>query len=134
MSLPAVYCKPSSAGIELILNRLGFANPESVIICGDRETKEGMAAHNWRLSRAACGLKADAIHYVRALYGQADYHEPKYAHLAGQIDSLAITAIPEHLPCSISADIETFDGLLQVIDDLTAVSPLTLEQATRAIA
>lgn len=120
LSLPAAYCKPSPAGIELILNRLGLPNPELVVICGDRETKEGLAALNWRLSRTLRGLSAESMHYVRALYGQSDYDHPKYAHLASQISSLAISPTPKDFGCSIGADLNCFADLIEAIDYLPA--------------
>lgn len=118
-SLPATYCKPNSAGIELILGWLGFPNPESVIICGDRETKEGLAAQNWRGSRTKLGLQSGAIHFVRALYGQADYGHPKYEVVAKHIPSLAITHAPEDFDYAISADLTDFSELLPVLEQIS---------------
>lgn len=117
-SLPATYCKPSSAGIELILSWLGMPNPESVIICGDRETKEGLAAQNWRSSRTQLGLQSGAIHFVRALYGQADYAHPKYEELAKHIPSLAITHAPKDRDYAVSADLARFSELVPALEQI----------------
>ncbi|HND67611.1 MAG TPA: HAD hydrolase-like protein [Candidatus Obscuribacter sp.] len=88
MAIPASYAKPSSAGIELAAKRLAVGN--QIIIVGDKDHKEGLAARSWHLSQNAQERQSASIriNYVRAHYGNYDLDHPRYLDLASHIPSL----------------------------------------------
>ena len=86
MAIPATFAKPSSAGIELIASRLGCLSGQ-IVICGDKDTKEGHAAQNWRQRQAYSGSQMD-IQFVKADYGNHDLFDERYQVLESHIPSL----------------------------------------------
>ncbi len=116
LAIPASFAKPSSAGIELIINRLG-AMPGQVIICGDKDSKEGKAAAQWRMQEAKQGKKDNPIHFVRANYGNHDLHHPRYRELGEHISSLKISA-KNGAPELVSNSIERFEHLQSSLSEI----------------
>lgn len=94
IAIPSIFAKPSSAGIELAAERLGCDSGQ-IIICGDKDGKEGQAAQNWRLRQAATGNTQNSIHFIKADYGNHDLHHPQYQELEKHIPSLK-AAKPGH--------------------------------------
>jgi|GEM_PF-675319 len=88
MSIPSTIAKPSAGGIELIAKRLGVVSGQ-IIICGDKDTKEGLAAAQWRKRQQLHGHVDIPIHFVRANYGNHDLDHSRYLELASHIPSLS---------------------------------------------
>jgi phosphoglycolate phosphatase-like HAD superfamily hydrolase len=125
LALPAKFAKPSSAGIELIRSRLG-AMPGQLIICGDKDSKEGKAAAHWRKRQEQMGTNENPIHFIRANYGNHDLNHPRYAELSKQISSLASPAeckkAPEIVPieklATVTSSIERFEQLPALLNEI----------------
>lgn len=113
-SIPAAFAKPSSAGIELIARKFGAVNGQ-LIICGDKDTKEGQAAAQWRKRRHLLNMPESRIHYVRANYGNHDLHHETYAELARHIPSLSGSKSKNTPAVPLLSSIERFDHLLHVL-------------------
>ncbi len=117
MSIPAAFAKPSSAGIELIARRLGVATGR-MVICGDKDTKEGQAAAHWRQRQQLDGIPQGSIDFVRANYGNHDLHHSRYTDLAKHIHSLSSSAVKETQPVPVSSSIDRFDQLPGVLREI----------------
>lgn len=113
MAIPAQYAKPSSAGIELIAGRLDPSIKQLVIV-GDKDSKEGLAAQHWRHSEAALGKHGRTIDFVRAHYGNHDLEHPRYSMLAEHIPSLQSKgSSPAEVP--VKASLENFSHLPEIL-------------------
>ncbi|MBS1991087.1 MAG: HAD hydrolase-like protein [Cyanobacteria bacterium SZAS LIN-3] len=117
MAIPASFAKPSSAGIELAARRLGFVGGQ-IVICGDKDTKEGQAAAHWRNRQHLIGLGDSDIHYVRAQYGNHDLEHGRYVELARHIRSLARPICGDGPTIQPSGSIDSFPQLIDVISPL----------------
>ncbi|CAN5721500.1 hypothetical protein BH10CYA1_BH10CYA1_48210 [soil metagenome] len=126
LAVPASFAKPSAAGIELITKRLGVSSAELIIV-GDKDGKEGLAAANWRRYKSIVSGGNPAIHFVRAEYGNHDIADSRYSHLSKQIRSLkAPTAavIPE-IP--LRRSINKFAEILDTVDEVFSCRAETIQ-------
>lgn len=121
LSMPASFAKPSSAGVELIAKRLGLASGQ-IIICGDKDTKEGQAAHQFRKRQRLSGAPENQIDFVRADYGSHDLHHSRYASLAKQIRSLSGSQSVDSAPVAVSGAIGRFDQLPAALSELLSAA------------
>lgn len=122
LSLPAAYAKPSSCGIELVARRLSLAGGR-LIICGDKDSKEGKAAHQFRSRQAhLSGLPECTIDFVRANYGNHDLGHSQYVHLGRQIRSLASSQSQNEPPVAVARSIERFEQLFCAIGSLLSAN------------
>lgn len=118
LSLPAAYAKPSSCGIELVARRLSLSDGR-MIICGDKDSKEGKAAHQFRLRQGhLSGLPECTIDFVRANYGNHDLEHARYVHLGRQIRSLAGSQNQNETPVTVARSIDRFEQLFGAIGSL----------------
>ena len=116
--LPAAYAKPSSCGIELVARRLSLSN-EHIIICGDKDSKEGKAAQQFRFRQDHfSGMPECTIDFVRANYGNHDLQHSRYAHLGQQIRSLAGSQNQSDPPVRVARSIDRFEQLFGAIGSL----------------
>jgi len=115
MAIPSTFAKPSSAGIELIASRLGCLAGQ-IVICGDKDAKEGHAAQNWRQRQACASSKMD-IHYVRADYGNHDLFDQRYQVLEGHIPSLKAAKPYDATPkAPVLSALNRFDEIVETIE------------------
>jgi FMN phosphatase YigB (HAD superfamily) len=117
LSVPSKFAKPSSAGIELAAQRLGVTSGQ-IIIVGDKDTKEGQAAANWRKTPSAQLYHNSRIHYVRAEYGNHDINHQRYSKLSNQISSLKISRSLRSGEVEVHRSIENFKEMKQLLDEL----------------
>lgn len=97
MAIPAAYAKPSSAGVELAARRLHAE--DKLIIVGDKESKEGLAAENWRQNKVdkaqtECSLEQCSIDFIKADWGNHDLDHHRYRELQSHIPSLKAGSTP----------------------------------------
>jgi FMN phosphatase YigB (HAD superfamily) len=121
LSMPASFAKPSSAGVELVAKRLGLASGQ-IIICGDKDTKEGQAANQFRKWQRLSGMPENRIDFVRADYGNHDLHHSRYVNLAKQIRSLSGSQSLDFAPVPVSSAIGRFDQLPAVLGELLSAA------------
>jgi len=115
VSLPRSFAKPSHLGIDVVVRKLGLKRGK-VIICGDKDTKEGEAAERWSQRR-----KSDyhsEIFFVRADYGNHDVDDPRYVHLSKKITSLKAPERPVKGALPQSRAIDKFTQLAELIQEL----------------
>lgn len=117
LSIPAAFAKPSSSGIELIAKRLGVTAGQ-MIICGDKDTKEGQAAERCRRRQLSAGNPENAIHFVRADYGNHDLNHSRYTDLAKEIRSLSSSASKLSEPVPVADSIEKFEDLFETVTNI----------------
>lgn len=115
MAIPSAYAKPSSAGIELISSRLG-PSCKQLIIVGDKDGKEGIAAHNFRVNSHRSGMSHKTIDFVRAAYGNHDLHHERYQTLGEHIPSLQSSAGNGGRNISVTASLDSFMELPTVLE------------------
>ncbi|MBA3992291.1 MAG: hypothetical protein C0469_02105 [Cyanobacteria bacterium DS2.3.42] len=121
LSMPSSFAKPNSAGVELVAKRLGLASGQ-IIICGDKDTKEGQAAHQFRQMQLHSGTPKNRIDFVRADYGNHDLHHSRYVNLSKHIRSLAGSQSVDFAPVPVSSAIGRFDQLPAVLDQLLSAA------------
>ncbi|MBP9091232.1 HAD hydrolase-like protein [bacterium] len=121
MSVPSACAKPSAGGIELIAKRLGVVSGQ-IIICGDKDTKEGLAAAQWRKKQQLHGHIDRPIHFVRANYGNHDLEHSRYLELASHIPSLAGSKGKDTPSVPVLSSLDRFDQLNDVLADTLASS------------
>ncbi|MCC7527619.1 MAG: hypothetical protein IT342_03790 [Candidatus Melainabacteria bacterium] len=121
LSMPASFAKPSSAGVELVAKRLGLASGQ-IIICGDKDTKEGQAAHQYRQMQLHSGTPKNQIDFVRADYGNHDLHHSRYVNLSKHIRSLSGSQSVDFAPVPVSSAIGRFDQLPAVLGELLSAA------------
>lgn len=118
LSLPANFAKPSSCGIELIARRLSLGDGK-LVICGDKDSKEGLAAHNFRLRQEHLSASSQCtIDFVRADYGNHDLDDPRYRLLARQIHSLSGSGNSNSAPVAVSRSIQRFEQLFGAVGSI----------------
>lgn len=116
MSIPSTFAKPSSAGIELIAKRLGVVSGQ-IIICGDKDSKEGLAAAHWRKKSHLHANYDRPIHFVRANYGNHDLDHSRYLELASHIPSLSGSKSKDIPAVPVLSSLDRFEQLNVVIAD-----------------
>ncbi len=117
LSVPHTFAKPNSAGIELAAQRLGITSGQ-IIIVGDKDTKEGQAAANWRKTPGAKLHKDSKIHYVRAEYGNHDINHHRYSKLSRQISSLKVSTPYSNSEVEVHKAIEKFAEMKQLLPEI----------------
>lgn len=117
ISLPANFAKPSHKGIEIVIKKLGLKRGQ-IIICGDKDTKEGLAAATWRAHRKPHLDGFRNIHFIRADYGNHDIHDPKYRDLAEQIGSLKAPVLQGSFGVPVHRAIDRAEHLLTVVEEI----------------
>jgi hypothetical protein len=121
MSVPSAFAKPSAGGIELIAKRLGVVSGQ-IIICGDKDTKEGLAAAQWRKKQQLHGHVDRPIHFVRANYGNHDLDHSRYLELASHIPSLSSGKGKDTPAVPVLSSLDRFDQLNDVLADTLVTS------------
>lgn len=116
VSVPSALAKPSAGGIELIAKRLGLVSGQ-IIICGDKDTKEGLAASQWRQKQQLHGHVDRPIHFVRANYGNHDLDHPRYLELASHIPSLSSSKGKDTPAVPVLSSLDRFDQLNDALAD-----------------
>jgi len=111
-SLPFEHAKPSDVGIGFIIEWLGL-DADQVVICGDKETKEGLAATNWHIANPEA---PGHITYLRAFYGVRDVMEKKFVELGKKIPTMAPKAPADDHGIHIDADLHTFADIIPHIE------------------
>lgn len=131
LAISKACAKPSCAGIELIARTLDSALGE-LMICGDKDTKEGMAAQNWRQYQRLTSEPTKDIHFIKADYGNYDLTHSLYQELEKQIHSLKAPKLDEQ---NVSAGppvfraLERCDQLTEVIGEIIGEKPSLTEVA-----
>lgn len=111
-SLPHPFAKPSDVGIGLIIEWLGLP-ADRVIICGDKESKEGLAAENWHKANPHA---EGEITYLRAYYGAKDVMDEQYVKLGKKISTMAPKAPADDHGIRVHADLETFKDIIPHVE------------------
>ncbi len=111
-SLPHQTAKPSDKGIGLIIEWLNLS-ADRVIICGDKEGKEGLAAENWH--KANPEAKGE-ITYLRALYGARDVMDEQFVELGKQIPTMAPKPLSDDHGITIHADLNSLAEIVPFVE------------------
>ncbi len=131
LAISKACAKPSCAGIELIAKSLDGALGE-LMICGDKESKEGMAAQNWRQYQRLTGEPTKDIHFIKADYGNYDLTHHLYQELEKQIHSLKAPKVNEQMVSAgppVFRALERCDQLTEVIEEIISGKPSLIEVA-----
>lgn len=129
LSLPAVFAKPSSCGIELIARRLSLGDGK-LIVCGDKDSKDGLAAHHFRLRQEQLvGSDQCTIDFIRADYGNHDLDDPRYKKLSRQIHSLSGSGNKDSAPVAVSRSIQRFEQLFGAVGSILSKGTRTMNAA-----
>lgn len=118
MAIPSTYAKPSSAGVELAAQRLNAA--DKLIIVGDKESKEGLAAENWRENkgRQASSFAQCSIEFIKADWGNHDLEHHRYRELQSQIPSLKAGFTPLEREVKIRSTAASLSQLPELIAEI----------------